>query len=132
MSESHHDADFDNDNHDLHEIEQRIRAAGSYVRVSDDLRPRTLEAARSVCDDTLLERRMGGFFVCVLLMFCLASPVVELLGDYQSRFSGATSVEVHRKAAELSRRSDIGPQWGMCEAFSQLRQTQASRFRLPR
>ncbi|EMI21899.1 hypothetical protein RMSM_01183 [Rhodopirellula maiorica SM1] len=132
MNESHHDAGFDGENHSLHEIEQRVRAAGNYVRVSEDLRPRTLEAARNACDDTALERRVGGFFVCVLLMFCLASPFVELLGDYQSRFSGTTSGEVQRKAAELSQRSDIGPQWGMCEAFSQLRQSQANRFRLPR
>ncbi len=128
MSELYHDACGEEG---LSELEKRIHAAGNYVRPSDDLRPRTLEAARNVCNDTMIERRIGGFFVCAVLMFCLASPFVELMGQYQTRFTGATSGELHRKAAELSMQSDIGSQWGMCEAFTQLRQTQASRFRMP-
>ncbi len=116
---------------DFQFTEQMIQAAGDFIRPRDDHRPRTLETARRECDDSLLERRVGGFFVAAILLLSMASPVADLIREYPSRSPDNLPSEIQQKASELSRHSGIGPQWATFEVFSQLRQSQASRLQPP-
>ena len=49
-------------------IEAIIRAAGDHIEPTDDLRPRTLEAARRRCRQQRIGRRAGGLAVAALLL----------------------------------------------------------------
>jgi hypothetical protein len=109
-------------------IEEAIRAAANYVVPSDNLRPRTLEAAREVSEDRRSERRLRRLIIVLLLCTGLSIPLSErLTAWYEGRRSpSATEMELH--ALDLSTSGDVGPHWGLFEAFSQLRSMQAARL----
>ncbi|MFG0261478.1 MAG: hypothetical protein ACF788_03720 [Novipirellula sp. JB048] len=119
------------DSGEFHVTEQMIRAAGDLISPSDDHRPRTLETARRQCNDLLLEQRVAGLFVGVMLLLWMASPFVDWIREYPSRPRENSSAEIQRKTAEFSQHSGIGPQWATFEVFSQLRQSQANRLQPP-
>ncbi len=110
------------------EIEAMIRAAKHYVRPSDDLRPRILEAAREHSGDRRAEQKLGSFAVAVLVLLLISSPAIRYAVLLQSTVAKRSSDEVHHLAAELSTQREIGSHWALAEAFSQVRHLQASRL----
>lgn len=112
---------------DARQVEAMISAAGRYIRPSDELRPRTLEAARRACDDRRAEQRLGGFMVAALLLMLIASPTLTYLKMVQWN-SVTTAAEINQRARTLATQREIGNHWGLAEAYSQLRTIQADRL----
>lgn len=112
----------------LSQIESVIRAARWFVRPSDDLRPRTLEAARCYCNDRRAEQKLGGFLVAALLLLSFTSPAVQYVSVLRIRAAAPSSTEIHDRAIEFASRREIGSHWGMAEAFTHLRRVQANRL----
>lgn len=112
----------------LDDIEAVVRSAGEYVRASDDLRPRVLEAARLQHGEHRAKRRIRHVAVCVLLLaFC---HVAEWRGsrDQQSPPNGMLAAagfhELFSPTQAASIRSGDGD-WRMIDAFTKLRRQQA-------
>ena len=109
-------------------IEAMVRAAGNYVVPSDDLRPRTLEAAREICRIKRTERKLGGF-VLTSLCFCLLSmPLADCLVVWRSHSLAPSAMEMQRRALQITTEPDSNPSWGLMEAFDELRRLQAARL----
>jgi hypothetical protein len=114
------------------EVESLVRAAGDYVRASDDLRPRVLEAARL----QHRERRVQVWIrhvaaIVIVLGFTTAVGRHELgEGTVPLRIVAAAGFdEFFSPTAAASKRSGDGD-WRMFEAFSELRRQQAQVLRL--
>ena len=112
-------------------IEGQIRSAADYVVPSDNLRPRTLEAAREWSEDRKAIRRLRRFAVLLLLCSMMSVPLVEQLTAWHKRSQSPSSLELEQRALQLATDSHIGQHWGLFEAFSQLRRVQAARLGQP-
>lgn len=115
------------------DVEALIRAAGEYVRASDDLRPRVLEAARMQWRERRMRRWIRHAAVLVLtLAFSSAAGQQGLEGE-RPRPIGIVAAagfdEWLSPTAVVSPRSGDGD-WRMFEAFSELRRQQAQVLRL--
>lgn len=108
--------------------EAMIRAAGRYLRPSDDLRPRTLEAARSIESERRTEQRLGGFLLVVITLAACFSPVVQVLGVMHARSVSPSAVEIHERAMRYAAQPEIGTHWGLAEAFTQMRRHRAAQL----
>jgi hypothetical protein len=118
-------------NESLH-VEAMVRAAGHYVRASDDLRPRVLEEARLHWGERRAQRcvRHVAMFVLLLAFFTAASPCGS---DDQrlrpnSMLASAGFDELLMPTAAPTTRSGDGD-WRMIEAFTELRRQQAQVLR---
>ena len=116
-----------NDNQAIQQIESAIRAAGDYVRPSEDLRPRTLEAAHDHCGDRRAEQKLGGFVIAVLLLVMIASPAIHYVSAMRTRSTAPSVTEMQDRGLQYAADPHIGSNWGLSEAFTQLRRLQASR-----
>jgi hypothetical protein len=117
---------------DTLDVEALVRAAGGYVRASDDLRPRVLEAARLQCRERRAQRWIRHVAAMIVLLgFATASGQQE----WQDRggplriVAAAGFDEFFSPTAAASKRSGDGD-WRMFEAFSELRRQQAQVLRL--
>ena len=110
------------------QIESLIRAARWVVQPSEDLRPRTLEAARDYCDDRRAEQRLGGFVLAVLLLLAFTSPAIQYVSVMRVRASVPSTTEIHHRAMDYASQREVGPHWGMAEVYSQMRRVQAGRL----
>jgi hypothetical protein len=115
------------------DVEAMVRAAGHYVGVSDDLRPRVLEAARLQSGEHKARRRLRR---CTLSIVLLALFTItahnELEGDTSrpnSLLIAAGFNELYAPAAAPVARSGDAD-WRMIDAFTELRRQQAQLFRL--
>ena len=125
-----HDSDMDN----FADSEAWIRAAGDYLEVSEDLRPATLEAARTV----VCEKRVGGgMLVAAVLGLLLTLPTTAehpLLRNSQagqlapenSQLAFANSQELFRFVGTWNSRpgaetgASVESGWSWVEAFQQV------------
>jgi hypothetical protein len=87
-----------------------------------------MEAARELCDDRRAEQKLGGLMLAVLLLFSFSSPAVQYMDLLRARASAPSASEIHARAIQYGSQSHIGANWGMAEAFTQLRRAQASRL----
>jgi hypothetical protein len=117
----------------LAELEAAVRAAGEYVRPSDELRPRVLETARLEGGERRARRRIGRFglamVAAILLLQSGGGPVERVLGrPTEARlWLSADDLYVVAESRMLRRGVDLG--WGMVDAFSDLRARQAKALR---
>jgi hypothetical protein len=109
-------------------IEAMVRHAGRYIRPSDDLRPRVLEAAKEYCGDRRAERRLGNLWFALALLLVFVLPAIHQYAIIQSDASIHAAGEVERRAEELASHPEIGVHWSLAEAFSQWRTLTASRL----
>ena len=116
------------DDQALEQIESAIRAAGNYVRPSEDLRPRTLEAAREHCGDRRAEQKLGGFVIAVLLLVMISPPAVRFLDVLRSQSTSPSARQLQDRGLEYATDPRIGSNFGLTEAFTQLRRLQADRL----
>ena len=101
----------------------------AHVFVQLDLRIQPqLEAARERCDDRQGSIRLGRF-AAVLIVFTLVSvPLSQRMAAWYERIASPSSVQLQERALEIANDRSIGPHWGLFEAYSQLRRSQAARF----
>ncbi|MFK8113262.1 MAG: hypothetical protein AB8B91_13725 [Rubripirellula sp.] len=118
--------------HQRESVETIIRAAGDYVQPSDDLRPRTLQAARDLCGDRRAERKLGGLVIAILVVAFISSPVTQYVQALRSQTAPTSSAEMQERALVYSEQPGVGSNWAMAEAFSQLRRAQASKIAFAR
>lgn len=119
-------------NDDAGDVESLILAAGGYVRASDDLRPRVLEAARLQRHERRAQRWLRRAAAVVLLLATAGATLRE--GDPpQVRpigiFLAAGFDEFFVPTAVASAHSADGD-WRMSDAFTELRRQQAEVLRL--
>jgi hypothetical protein len=112
----------------MQQIESAIRAAGNYVRPSEDLRPRTLEAAREHCGDRRAEQKLGGFVIAVLLLVMIGSPAIHYMHALRRQSTAPSATEMQDRGLRYAADPHIGSNWGLSEAFTQLRRLQANRI----
>jgi hypothetical protein len=117
----------------LDDIEALVKAAGQYVRASDDLRPRVLEAARMQCGEQRAQRCIRHLAVCTCLVAFFNIAIWQRWDDEPSRpnamLTAAGFHEVFSPAAAVSIRNGDGD-WRMIDAFTKLRRQQAQLLRL--
>jgi poly(3-hydroxybutyrate) depolymerase len=114
------------------DVEALVRAAGGYVRASDDLRPRVLEAARLQSGERRARQRIRHVaLVAAALAFMTAAspPGLDGRGSRPAGFVLAAGLDdVFSPAAGGSARCGDGD-WRMIEAFTELRRQQAQVLR---
>ena len=121
------DGDFDEDGISpeiLESLEATILAAGRYVVPSDNLRPHTLEAARDFDSDRRGTYQFARFVLAIAVCGCISLPVLDRLASWREKLASPTSLQM----LEIAQKKNVGIDWGLYEAFSELRQNQASRF----
>lgn len=115
-------------NADLGDIEEMVRAAGGYLEVSDDLRPRTLEEARYRSRET--SNRSWIAILAVVVVFLAMSA-----GKYRGRLSAtfplkavvsANGDQLYAAAQQKAAQTNVDASWSLVDAFSELRQRQVS------
>jgi hypothetical protein len=108
-------------------VEAMIRAAGGYVRSSEDLRPRTLEAARHSVGKRRWNRGAYSLVAATVLLALCNVPGRFIPAAREETASTATV----REEFELRQRAAKGmgfsfnPSWAWYEAFFALRNQQA-------
>lgn len=114
------------------QLESAVRAAGNYVQPSDDLRPKTLEAATHDRSQRIWARRLGSAALALVLLVVTGLPGRILHSDALS--SGSQSREIrqfdlHEQAAtQRMLKAGWNSGWALLEAFLHLRQQQAELF----
>ncbi len=110
------------------DIEEMVRAAGEYLDVSDDLRPRTLEEARDDRRETSTRSWIAVLAVAVVFLAMYA-------GKFHGRLSSASPLkavvsadcdQLYAAAQQKAAQANVDPSWSLVDAFSELRQRQAS------
>ena len=108
-------------------IESLVRAAGGYVRPSDDLRPSTLEAARRASSSRRWNYRLGGLAALVMLLAVSNIPARFVPEPRESTLAEETvwqEYELRQQSAKGMGLS-FNPAWAWVEAFFELRDKQA-------
>ncbi len=106
-------------------IEELIRAAGNFVVPSENLRPRTLEAAREAAADRMGFYRLARLFLVLLFCSALSIPALDQLTAWHDKSVSPSVAEIQDQANRISTEKGVGPHWGLYEAFSRLRSNQA-------
>ena len=117
---------------DWRAVEMLVRAAGAYVRPSEELRPRVLEAARAESIQRSVRRRILQATLALGLLLGVASGMG---GGELAAFSAGTLRRAEAKSADSGAYSSaegsvVG--WGMVESFTELRRRQADLLRFAR
>jgi hypothetical protein len=109
-----------------------VRAAGSYVRASDDLRPRVLEAARLHCRERRAQRWIRRAAMILVMLTWLTLIGRDGLQRERSRPLGIVVAagfdEFFAPTAAANERNADGD-WRLFEAFQKLRHQQAQVLR---
>jgi hypothetical protein len=117
----------------IDEVEDMVRAAGSYMQASRDLRPRVLEAARTECGERRAQRSIRQLAIAVVLLTVFTIPGGRGLGTEADRLlsmlAAVDSAHIFSQAeSKVSQGRERG--WAMVEAFTDLRRQQADVLRL--
>jgi hypothetical protein len=105
-------------------VEFLIRAAGNYVVPSDNLRPRTLEAARESADDRAGFFRLARLFLVLLFCCAVSVPALDRLAAWHDKSVAPSGAEIQNQANQIATEKGVGPHWGLYEAFNRLRNHQ--------
>lgn len=103
------------------QLEKTIFEARHYVVPTDDLRPRTLEAAREDSQQKRGFQRLSVYAVACLLIWLVCLPVGRAVSVFRSHMVAPSTEDLQRVALELSAEKSYGPDWGMVEVFERLR-----------
>jgi hypothetical protein len=112
------------------DLEALIRSAQNFVAVSDDLRPRVLEAAREERNQRRAHQRIGKAAALAIALGIFLTLIREEAGE-----TSASSLSADRSAgASFSRPESLFSQdeaaWELVDSLTELRKRQASLFRL--
>jgi len=102
-------------------VELLIQAAGNYVVPSENLRPRTLEAARESAADRVGFYKLARLFLVLLLCSALSVPALDRLTAWHDKSVSPSVSEIQDQASRIATEKGVGPHWGLYEAFNRLR-----------
>lgn len=105
------------------ELESLVRRAGSYVQPTENLRPKSLEAAREATRQQRNNRRLGGAILVVVLLGAIGFPSFLRFSSLGPAF--VRSDELHRRATQSALNSSVGTHWALYEVFCELRREQS-------
>ncbi|MGE3243607.1 MAG: hypothetical protein AB7G28_20910 [Pirellulales bacterium] len=123
---------LDNSSADTADVEALIRSAGGYVRASDDLRPRILEAARLQRHERRAQRWLRRAAVVVLLLATVGGTL-EQDNARSTRPIGIVMAAGFDEFFVPTAVASVGAtdgDWRMIDAFTELRRQQAQVLRL--
>jgi len=109
-------------------IEAKIRSASRYVIPSDNLRPLTLQAARDYCSDKRSNRMLFKMTLGVAVCCCVVLPMLEKASSFGGSLASPSLDELEERAIKIAHERNIGIDWGLHEAFVQMRHEQAIRL----
>lgn len=115
------------------DVASMVRAAGAYVRASEDLRPRVLEAARLQRRERGTQRWMQYLAVLVLMLALVTVVDRRDLSTRQSRSMSVVATagfDGYFSPSAISSDRGVEGDWWMFEAFTKLRRHQARVLRL--
>jgi len=115
-------------NAEFADIEEMIRAAGDYLEVSEDLRPRTLEEARHNRRD-FSTRTWFGALAAVIGIIALFASQHQTQSSSASPLNVAVSADCDQLYADAQQRTtqaNVDASWTLVDSFRELRQRQAS------
>lgn len=104
------------------DIEMMIRSAGTYVGASDDLRPRTMEAAREQSFEKHAKRTLTRVMLAIGLVFFLIAPLMQQVSKLPVPV-GLSSHEIQRRAVNQAH-CGVEYHWAIVDVFSDLRRNQ--------
>ena len=113
------------------ELESIVESAGDYIHPTDNLRPKTLEAARTAKKHRLQGFRLGTILLCLTLMALTGLPGNMLNSGSPATDKNLQSVrryDLHQQASLRILHTGLDPSWALYEAFVQLRAHQAELF----
>ncbi len=105
----------------LESIESTIRAAGTYVVPSENLRPKTLEAARERCDERRGEVQFGRFVIATAFACAAMIVLINWMILWRDRHPFPSPSSVQSRAMEIAIEEKVGIDWGLVESFRELR-----------
>lgn len=114
---------------EMSEVEARISDARDYVRVSDDLRPRVLEAGRS----RWMDMRMRGFIEWASVVAIAIAMVVPFRPPSNAALASDFGFHVGLTAEMSDAAFGPGPDkanWMLVDAFTEFRRRQSETLRL--
>jgi ferric-dicitrate binding protein FerR (iron transport regulator) len=104
------------------EVESLIRSAGNYVRPSEELRPRVLEAARSDSGERKARRHLWLLAIAVGLLGTLVAVVSSRSpASFSHGMLSATATSTDVRPAEGGAAG-----WSIVDAYTELRRRQAA------
>jgi hypothetical protein len=116
------------DNTQWNDMEALVRAAGSYVRPSEELRPRVLEAAQIECRELRVQRRSWQ----AALLVTLAAMVISLATRSYWQAAAPLSASLLPTPADVRSAEGGTTGWSTVESFTELRRRQAALLSLTR
>ena len=105
-------------------LESMIAAAKDYMVPTDNLRPRILEVARMREDQRHNSLRMFQIAALIFLGVIITIPAQQQLEGWRQTAFSPNSSQLELQAQEFASQPTIGQNWGMVEAFRNLRQSQ--------
>ena len=116
----------------MNELEAAIRAAGQYVQPSHDLRPRVLEAARTVRTERKARRHIKHLAILVLVLAVFVASGRNVIDRNRPNPSDMTAnADAQRIYARaqlgIVHGGDLG--WALVEAFTELKREQSEVLR---
>jgi hypothetical protein len=116
--------------HDRFEpLESLIRDARWYVVPSEDLRPKTVEAALDRFGDPALRHRVLQWAACFLFLCTCTVLILNGLTPVGSSENSLSNEQLYSRAAYYAQMSGESMEWGLVEAMSEVRRQQAKSFR---
>jgi hypothetical protein len=111
-------------------VEQLVDASADYLEPSDDLRPRSVEAARERESHEQRQRGWAASLLAAGVAVALASVAATRLGP-RIDWTAPRIVEEHRGRAVPMEARTLAD-WPLVDAFERVREVQAERLRHPR
>lgn len=105
----------------IQQLEATIFAARNFVVPTEDLRPRTLAAAKESCRIQRVANRTAVTLTSIMLVWVLALPIVRGVASYQAQLRGPSPAEIERTAQALTLEHRYEPGWGLVDAFQDSR-----------
>jgi hypothetical protein len=104
------------------DLEARVRAAGSYVGPSANLRPRTLEAAREVRWGVRRRRRLASVGLAAATLWWTATrQLADEAAPAAPTLAMANVWQLGEAARKQAAQGASGPGWAAADAMTQLR-----------
>lgn len=105
----------------IQQLEATIFAARNFVVPTEDLRPRTLAAAKESCRIQRVANRTALTLTSIMLVWLLALPIVRGVASYQEQLRGPSPAEIEQTAHSLTLEHRYEPGWGLVDAFQDSR-----------
>ena len=110
---------------EFEDVEALVRAAGNYVRPSEELRPRVLESARMEASERKALRRI---WQAALALMLFASFSTTISGPWTG--GSSFSADLLQVQAEVRAAGTDAAGWSLVDSFTDLRRRQAALLRL--